>query len=358
MSNAFHRPDQLSPAVRGAVLEAAARLGYSGPDPVARSLRSGRAGALGVVYNDRLSHAFDDPAFVLFLRGVARTAEEAGLGLLLIPGDPHVRTTPRSGQKRRSALGLAAVDGLVVYSMPDDDPLYIAATARGLPLVSVDAPHDGRHDFVGVDDEGVARAAAEHLLGLGHRRLAIIALEFTARRRFGPAGLQAQAATTSLLTRSRLAGYRAAVTAAGLRWDAISVIETTANTEEQGRNAARLVLNTDNPPTALLAMSDRLALGALLAADDLGVDVPSDVSIVGVDDIPAAATARPPLTTVAQDHQHKGHHAGRLLIAALGDPSDAEGRRDSTARRTTVLLPIRLSVRESTGPPREPASRR
>lgn len=338
VSNAFHRPDQLSPELRTAVLDAAARLRFSGPDPAARSLRSGRASALGVLYNAQLSFAFDDPAFVLFLRGLARTAEDAGLAMVLVPGDPT------GAKSTHSTLGLAVIDGVVVYSVPNDDPLYSAAVGRGLPLVLVDSPQDGLHPFVGADDEAAGRQATEHVLELGHRRLAVISLEFGAQPHSGPADLQRQAAATNRLTQRRLAGSRTAADVAGIAWETVPVFETAANTEDDGRQAAHLLLGAAPRPTALLAMSDRLALGALAAAADLGIDVPASLSVTGIDDVPAAATAVPSLTTIAQDHDEKGRIAGRLLLASL--ESD-----DRAVSVPAMILPTRLEVRASTGPP-------
>src|SRR3990170_4679453 len=154
VSNAYNRPDQLSPELRERVLETARRLGYSGPDAMARGLRRRRAGAVGVLYEDRLSYAFADPAAVLFLQGVSVATEEAGLGLLLLSG--------------------AVVDGFVVYSMSDEDPLVSAALERRLPVVLVDQPRTGGLPFVGIDDEGAARTAAEHPVGLGHRHFGVV----------------------------------------------------------------------------------------------------------------------------------------------------------------------------------------
>src|ERR687894_2969814 len=97
VSNAYNRPDQLSSALRERVFETARRLGYPGPDPMARGLRRRRAGAVGVLYEDRLSYAFADPAEVLFLRGVSVATEEAGLGLLLLSGAPREERDPEGG---------------------------------------------------------------------------------------------------------------------------------------------------------------------------------------------------------------------------------------------------------------------
>src|SRR5689334_20177761 len=127
VSNAFTRPDQLSAATRERVLAAAARLGYAGPDPLAAGLRRGRVGALGFAYDHGLSYAFDDPVAVAVLAGVSSVAEQEGSGLLLIPG-----STP--AERNTAAVAGAVMDGLVVFSLADDDPLLAPLLARRLPF--------------------------------------------------------------------------------------------------------------------------------------------------------------------------------------------------------------------------------
>jgi len=334
VSNAYNRPDQLSPALRERVFEAARRLGYAGPDPVARGLRRGRAGAIGVLYADRLSYAFVDPAAVLFLRGISEAAEEAGLGLLL------VSRASRSGSGDVEAVGNAAVDGFVVYSMPDGDPLVDAVLERRLPAVLVDQVSRGDAPLVGIDDEGAARSAAEHLLGLGHRRLGVVSLELTGEPRGGFVDAQRRRTATFLAARNRLAGYAAAFGAVGLVPSQVPVYECAVNTVEEGRAAGEALLALRGRPTAILAMSDMLALGAMEAARDAGLSVPDDLSVVGFDDVPEAARANPPLTTVHQPHERKGLAAGRLLVARLrGEEPELEA------------LQTRLVVRGSAAPP-------
>jgi len=327
VSNAYNRPDQLSAALRDRILATAARLGYAGPDPVARTLRHGRTGAIGLVYDEALSFSFTDPAAVLCLRGVAAECERAAAGLTLVP---------RLGAGAPDLAGTALVDGFVLYCLPEGDDRLARIRARGLPAVAVDSPAP---PLVGVDDRGGARALAAHVLALGHRRIAVVATRLAADGAEGTADAARQAAIPYRGTRERLVGYRDAVIAAGLDWSAVRVEERVPYGREAGRRAARDLLAGD-PPTAVLAMSDELALGVLDAAATAGLAVPGDLTVVGFDDTPAAAEARKPLTTVAQPHLDKGATAARLLLDPATDPT------------TAVILPTTLVVRASAGSPR------
>lgn len=335
VSNAYNRPDQLSGALRERVFEAARRLGYSGPDPLARSLRRRRAGAIGVLYADRLSYAFADPAAVMFLKGVSVATEEAGLGMLLVPGSLRQARDPE-------AAGGAMVDGFVVYCRAEDDPLVNAALERRLPTVLVDQPPHTGVPAIGIDDEGSARAVAEHLIGLGHERFGVVSFELTANPRSGLADPQRQESATYWPSRRRLRGYAAALEAAGISWRGVPVYECAENHPEEGRRAAEALLSLEPRPTAILALSDQLALGCIKAATQQGLSVPEDISVAGFDDIPEAVRSTPRLTTIRQPHLEKGLKAGRMLIAQLQDDAPQEPE----------LLPSRLVVRGSTGPPK------
>jgi DNA-binding LacI/PurR family transcriptional regulator len=324
-SQAFGRPELVSEQVRERVLAAAAELGYTGPDPAARRLRTGRAGALGLIFSERLAYAFTDPAAPPFLRGVAREIQEAHSGLLLIPD---------SSQRDEAARGVAeaAVDGFIVYSTPRNDPRVEAALARRLPVVTVDQPRDAPTPFIGIDDRAAARSAAEHVRELGHERVGVLSFVSSLDRE-GTLALD--------LTTERLAGYREGL---GPGWDEELVRIARPNAPEPARRAALELLGLDRPPTAILAMSDILAIGALQAAAEAGVSVPSQLSLVGFDDSPAAAMAVPPLTTVAQPHEEKGRLAAEWLIEAVEGSGGSEDRR-------RAILPTELVVRGSTAPP-------
>jgi DNA-binding LacI/PurR family transcriptional regulator len=325
-SNAFNHPERLAPARRDRVLEHARALGYAGPDPAGRRLRTGRAGALGLVFTDRLTLAFEDPAATCFLGGVAGAIEPAGLGLLVVP----------VGTDREAAAEIArqaAVDGFIVYSVPTGDPRLRVALERGLPTVTVDQPRDTPTPFVGIDDRAAARTAARHLRDLGHERIGVLAF----------ASSPADAPELRFeLTAERLKGYRQGL---GPAWDPGLVrVCLPSSAAEAGRVATDL-LGADDRPTAILAMSDELAVGAMGAAREGAIDVPTDLSIVGFDDSSTARLAVPALTSVFQPLGRKGEEAAQLLIPSL----QGDGRKP---RRRRVILPTELIIRGSTAPPR------
>jgi DNA-binding LacI/PurR family transcriptional regulator len=326
-SQAFGRPELVSEVVRERVLAAARELGYAGPDPTARRLRTGRAGALGLIVCERLGYQFTDAVSPAFLRGVAQAMEEGPMGLLLIADSRYreaVADTVRG----------AAVDGFIVYSAPRNDPRVEAALSRHLPAVTVDQPRDAPTAFVGIDDRAAARSAAAHLRELGHRRVAVLSFVKS---------LDRAGAMQLDLTVERLAGYEEGL---GPAWSEELVRTCRPNASEPARAATLELLALDKPPTAVLAMSDVLARGALEAAAELGVSVPDELSLVGFDDSPAAALSRPPLTTVSQPHEEKGQLAATWLLTAIERGTSLRGRR----RRE--LLPTELVVRSTTARPK------
>jgi DNA-binding LacI/PurR family transcriptional regulator len=324
-SQAFGRPDLVSDQLRERVLAAAKELGYAGPDPAARHLRTGRTGVLGLIFAERLGYQFTDPTAPAFLRGVARGMEKAPLGLLLLPDSRRRDEAARTVRE-------AAVDGFIIYSAPRNDPRVEAALGRRLPAVTVDQPRDTPTPFVGIDDRAGACAAAEHLRKLGHERVGVLSF-IRALDREGTLVLD--------MTLERLEGYKQGL---GAAWSDDLVRICRPNASEVARRGALELLRLADPPTAILAMSDVLAIGALQAADELEVSVPVELSLVGFDDSPAAAATTPPLTTVRQPHEEKGRLATERLL------DEIEARAERETRPSRVLLPTELVVRESTAP--------
>jgi DNA-binding LacI/PurR family transcriptional regulator len=294
VSNAYNHPDQLAAATREHVLEVARRLGYAGPDPAAASLRLGRTGTVGVVLTERLPYAFADPGLIQILHGITTELSEAGNALLLVPA---------YGADGESLLRHAIVDALILCSLAGDDPAVAAARERNVPLVTVGNPRLAKVPFIGVDNHRAAGEVAEHLLGLGHRRFAVVTTVTGAGR--GP---------SRPLFSERVDGFRDAVVAAGVDPNAVEVICTGDNSRPSGRDAVRELLSRPYPvrASAIFAVTDILALGVLDTATDANVSVPAELSVVGFDDIEAARTSSPPLTTVAHDLFGQGRAAARL----------------------------------------------
>jgi DNA-binding LacI/PurR family transcriptional regulator len=210
-------------------------------------------------------------------------------------------------------------------------------------MVVLDQPVLAGVPAVRLDDEGGARSAMEHLLGLGHRDVAVVAFAVIDDDRSGLADVERQEASTYPVTEHRLAGARAAVTAAGLSWADVPVVESSHNNPECGAEAARLLLARAPRPTAIQTFSDQLALGVLHAARAAGLAVPDDLSVVGFDDTPPAALADPPLTTVRQPLGERGRAVGRLVRQLLaGQEPDVPGP-----------YPTELIIRSTTAPPRK-----
>jgi DNA-binding LacI/PurR family transcriptional regulator len=324
VSNAYNRPDQLAPELRRKVLETAKKLGYAGPDPAARRLRSGRRGAIGLMFSERLSYAFTDPGAVALLQGLTEATEAKGYELLLLPG-------MRGEEHEAVAVRDAVVGAFCLYCMPDTHPAVTAALDRRLPVVIIDEPRVRGSLFVGIDDHEGARMAAAHVKELGHERAAIITDRLVDDYYEGYADSERIERSNCKVARERVAGYIAGMDSP----EPLPVYDTIANFVESGERAARDILQRDPRPTVLLCSTDVLAFGAMRAARELGLDIPGDVSVTGFDDVPEAGTLD--LTTIRQPLVEKGREAGRLLLE------------QNTERE--VMLPLELVARGSTAPP-------
>lgn len=330
VSHAFNKPERVAPATRARVLRLAAELGYTGPDPTARQLRRGRAGAIGVVYSDELGFAFDDPATASILGGLSRVCGARDLNLLLVP------LGASASGARSEALANAAVDGFVVYSVSEGAPGLDRVFARGLPTVIIDSPQNiATSTFVGLDDRGVTRILVEHLVRLGHRRIGIISSRLGTIRYNGPAGPDRWHQAPYVIIARRIQGVHDALEA--MPGD-IPVEERFDNSVESGNQALHDLLDRHPDLTAVCCLTDVLALGALTAAAQRGLAVPDDLTITGWDDLPEAR--RVGLTTVGQPLAGKGQTAGELLLAV-----------ESTDEPQRVILPTSVEIRRTSAPP-------
>lgn len=323
-SNVFAHPERVRPEVRDRVEAEARRLGYAGPDLRGRLLREGRFNALGLLPNADLSiaQAILNPVFRNFIRGVAESCDEAGANLVLISDREHGR-----------GVTTALVDGLVLSRVEHVSEIE-PARLRRIPVAVMDFDPGPDMSSVRSDARTGAYDAARHLLDLGHRRFAILSfLRAAGPPIYHPPGVtRLPTAAGIAVDQSKLVGYGAALAESGIDVNAVPMVQGGM----WGEAAARLLFDVAPDATAFLSMSGMQAVELLREAARRGIAVPRDVSVVGFNDLPEAATSDPPLTTVDGMNYEKGRLAARLVLD--GGPPRHE------------ILAAPLIVRGSTGP--------
>src|SRR6201991_2656385 len=325
VSRALNGYADVRPETRERIARLARELDYT-PAAAARSLVTQRSHVIGVFMETGEGHPdLQHPLFNDVLGGLKQRVGSDVYDLLLFASE-----RPGNGYGPHTYLKRArhhSVDGVALIGLAPDDPEVRRLVRAEIACVGIDMDIEGeRTEVVQSDNVAGARAAVDHLHSLGHRRIATITGMLESR----PGA-------------DRLRGYRAAVQAAGLgyRDEYVSYGDFYA---ESGREAAARLLALPEPPTAIFAASDLMAIGAVRAAAEAGLKVPEDLSVVGFDDIQLAPHVNPPLTTLRQDKLGLGAAAGDALVARIaGDP-------DRPALRT---LPVDLVVRRSTAAPRE-----
>ncbi len=331
VSNAYNRPSRLSPSLLERILDTARDLGYSGPDPVARKLRTGLKSAVGLVLTDSLPFAFHDEAAVGFLHGLALACETARTSLLLIPVNPD-------RDDGSAQIVQAAVDSMVVYSVPDDAPYLRAVLRKNVPVVVVDGPKDLPHtSWVGLDQLGSSGLIARHLAELGHSEVGVLCHRLSDEVYIGHVDDERLGRASYPVQRERVTGFKDEFLRLTGGQGVVHVAERRVSDLASGRSGARALLRDFPGVTAIVCTCDVLALGVLSMAEELGLQVPLDLSVTGFDDIPSAERAD--LTTIWQPLIEKGEVAGEMV---LGHANAAESRHDT--------LPTRLVKRRTTGP--------
>lgn len=321
----------LSPETRAKVERAAAELGYAGPSPHARALRSGRTHVVGLVIHERLQLSFRDPLMLRIMDSLVGDLGQMGLGVLLIP-------TPTGEEGERSLLESAAMDAAVLLRVRDhdDEPAIDLLRRRGLPMVVMEGDAPAGAGSLTIDDRAATADLIRHLVDLGHTRIGTITLPF---------GLDGDTSIVSL----EEARSRTAWAPVHRRLDAFDdagvepcvIVEARASLAAEGLAAAHLALAHESRPTALVCQSDLLAGGAILAARELGISVPHQLSVTGFDGIELPWLAPHELTTQVQDAEAKGHTLAAEVRSLL------EGR---APEPVTMPLELRLGTTTSRAP--------
>ena len=316
----------MSAATRERVLATARSLDYA-PSAAARTLVRRRSQLIGVIlYTGREHPDIGHPFFQDVLVGVKHGIGSSGYDVLLFATEqPHSSEDGAHSYLRRARHH--HVDGIVLMGVDPDDPEVAKLLEADIPLIGVDLDVTGaRATHVASDNVGGARLAVRHLHSLGHRRIAIIA---------GPEHQKPGA--------DRLVGFRAELQALGIEgrpeYEQVGDWYT-----ESGERATKALLALPEPPSAIFAAADLMAVGAMKAARDAGLTVPDDLAVVGFDDIQLASLLDPALTTIHQDKVGLGRAAARALLEQIENP-------DFTPAALT--LPVELIVRASCGWTRE-----
>jgi LacI family transcriptional regulator len=305
-------------ATRDRVLRAAAKLGYV-PNSAARMLVSGRSNTLGLLIS-RLDLLQVDAFIPRLLYGIERICNDFGYKLLVDAVDEDSNTN--------AYLDLAhgkRIDGLIVLNPRADDRGLVQLIEKGFPLVIVGSIGHPKENSVSTDFLRGGRLATDHLVSLGHRRIAHIS--------FAPLSYVDE--------RARYWGYREALKKARIRFDKM-LLATGDFSSESGFDAMRRLLRSDMLPTAVFVGNDTIAIGAMAAIRAAGLNVPDDISVVGFDDLQFAAFSNPALTTVRVPGSELGEHAARAAIELLSGKSVGIKRR---------VVPLELVVRESSARP-------
>lgn len=307
---------QISEETRQRVLEAAAKLSYY-PNAAARSLASRKTGTIGLVLCQSPDRIFADAFLPEVIRGIGDVVQERDLRLLLQSVDDITKPDAYIGLVREKRI-----DGIILSGPRSDDRQLPQLREEGFPIVLLGQLKGSGVNFVDVDNVGGAKMAVEHLIRLGHQRIAMITnapLQYTA-------------------SEDRLWGYRRALEENGLLYDE-QLVRYGDFREESGYEAMSQLLALSTPPKAIFVASDLVAFGVMEAIKERGLGIPQDIAIVGFDDVRLANYVDPPLTTVRLPAYKLGARAAATLIRIIDGESVDNG----------VLLETELVIRESCG---------
>lgn len=320
----------ISPDMKSRVEKAAAELGYAGPSPQGRALRSGRSGVVGLVIHEKLALSFRDPITLRLLDALVGDLSDMGLGVLLIPN-------PTDDPDERSLLETAPMDAAVVVRVRShDDPSLAILRRRGIPVALMEGTPPPGAAAVNIADDHATADLVRRLVALGHTRIGTVTLPWGMAGETAVISVEDNPSPAWTPTHNRLKGFELAGVAPCV------VVEARASIVEEGLAAGHLAINHESRPTAIVCQSDLLAGGVVLAARELDLQVPHDLSVTGFDGLDLPWLAPLDLTTVIQDIESKGHALGTAVKALLSG---------STA--PVVDTPVEFKAGNTIGPARE-----
>lgn len=322
VSRALNGYTDVSEKTRTRVMQRAAELGYK-PHPGARSMKSGKSNAIGIILPmDEHNSQFISGLYSSLLGGIASVIDPAGYSLIATTHFSDAVETEL--QRYESMIRSRWLDGFVVVRTRLHDPRVQLLQERQIPFVTYGRSElPTEHPWVDTDNQQAFHLCAERLIGLGHRRIALLN---------GPSAYT--------FAKLRQAGFEAAMTQHGLPIDPTWVINGYL-TESSGHAMTQQLLQLPQRPTALLCATDAMAIGAMAACRQAGLRVGTDVSIIGYGNSETSRFSDPPLTTVEHRVHENGQHIGQLMLDILaGVPLDP----------SHYLEPVELVPRSSDGP--------
>jgi len=320
VSNAFSRPDQLSKKRRDDILESCQRLGYSGPNKAAQSLRKGHSNIVALVLPDSVEYMISDPVASNFVKGVSSVLEKNHVNLLLF-----------SGASDNINAVADFVDGFICYGSPRNAKLVDQLRATTKKVVTADFDID-RKASVGVDNEQAAYEIAKLAIKSKNDDIAILGLRLLDSNLTCRVYELPDFDALPSITHRRLAGYKKAIKELGAKLRDDRIWNIPKSSHEVALNAVREALTSTPRPNVLLCMSDLIALAALKEINSMGLSIPEDIRVVGFDGIDETNRSNPPLTTVHQNSEEKGSKAAELFINRATD---------------SVLIPYHIEHRQS-----------
>jgi alanine racemase len=300
VSFAFNDPNRIGKETVQKILEVADELGYV-PNPIARSMTTGKTGTLGILLPQPLHEMLSNPFLLDFLEGVGETCTADGYSLMLVP--------PLQGSIKR-AIEYAAVDGFITLGLESEKSTMVLIRQRGVPFVTVDSDPVEGVPAVNIDDGIGAESVMQYILDAGHRKIAIVGI------RSGKEGRYQEYVGT---LRNRLDGYERALKSKGMDFSSpdVQLIESDSTTLSGGRAIFTELRKAKKQPTAIISMSDIVAVGFIEQAKIDGFEIPEKYSISGFDDLSIARLISPSLTTVAQPIRLKGKTAADILVQLI-----------------------------------------